>query len=71
MQSTQVLVWEIQHPNTLYQYQDTVELHGMLLHTIMDGDLPPGIKTMMYGVTTVLSIGMVVPGGMEPAFIPT
>ena len=71
MQSTQVSVWEIPHPSTFYQYQDTVELHGMLLHTIMDIGLAPGIKTMTDAVATVLNIGMVVPGGMEPAFIPT
>ena len=72
MQSTQRSVQEIQHPNTFYQYQDTVELQGTRLHTIMDGDLAPGIKTMMYGVTTVLlTIGVVVPGGMEAAGLPT
>ena len=70
MQSTQVSVWEIPHPSTFYQYQDTVGLHGMLLHTIMDTDLAPGIKTMIYGVATVLNIGMV-PGGIEAAGIPT
>ena len=72
MRSTQVLVSEIQHPSTFCQYQDIVELHGMLLHTIMGTGLAQEIKTMMYGVVIiVLSIGMVVPGGIGAAGILT
>ena len=59
---------EIRHPSTFYQYQDTLELQETLLHTIMDTimgiDLLQGTKTMICGVAIVLSIGMVVSGGI-------
>ena len=41
MQTTQVLLLEIQHPSTFYQYQDTVELQGILLQ---DLDIILGVR---------------------------
>lgn len=72
MCNTQVSVWEIQYPNTLSQYQDTVELQETLLVqvliTTMDTSFPQGTWTMMPLVRTVHTL-IKVPGGIEVATI--
>ena len=70
MLSTQVSVQEIQHLNTFYQYQDTVELQGTLLTTIMDPCLPQEIRTMT-DVNVTVDSGTRVAGGTEIVTIQT
>jgi len=70
MHSTQVSVWEIQHPNTLCQSQDTVELQEIPLGTITETSLAQEIRTMIDMVETVHN-NLKVPGGMVLAMIQT
>ena len=53
MRNTQVLVWEIQNPTIIYQYQDSVEMQETHLETLMDTSLAQGIETMIYGIVIV------------------
>ena len=68
MYTTQVSVWEIQHPSTFYQYQDTVEMLMTVLDQVVDIGSVQGIKTMIHIVTIVHSASKV-PGGIITAAI--
>jgi len=77
MRNTQVSVWEIQHPNTLCQYQDTMEQQGILLvktymdSRIMDNNSAREIRTMMPSLTKTVHTYIKAAGGMLPATHPT
>ena len=70
MHDTQVSVWEIQHPDILCQYQDTVELQETPLQGKMGSSFPQGTRTMMARVTTVHRLTKAV-GGMLLAGVHT
>ena len=67
MRNTQILVWEIQYPNTFCQYQDTVDLQETLLLGITDKGLAQGIRTMTLALTVVVHQILKVPGGIAGA----
>ena len=72
MRNTQVSVWEIQYPNTLCQYQDTVELQETLLQgCIMDKGLAQGTRTMMLSLITAAHKLIKVAGGIATATLQT
>ena len=71
MRNTQLLVWEIQNPTTIYQYQDTVEMQGTHLDIIMETSLAQGIEKMIYyGVAIVHRVSKV-GGGITTATMQT
>jgi len=77
MRNIQVSVWGIQNPNTLCQYQDTMEQQGILLLKtymdlgIMDNNSAQEIRTMMPGLTISVHNYIKVAGGILSATEPT
>ena len=69
MHDTQVSVWEIQYPNTLCQYQDTVELQEILLLTTVDPSSAQGTRTMMLILVAAVHSNLKVAGGIIGATI--
>ena len=66
MQSTQVSVQAIHYPSIVYQYQDTVELQGTVLESIIGTGLAQETKTTILNLL-IVRLNPKVPGGAKTA----